>query len=376
MQGIINENKEFILGLWDRIEKKITVTSDRIKDGMPYTTREGIYDNWEDNKPWWTNTFWCGILWLMYKETKEEKYKKFAESIEEKMDSVLYGYDAIHHDVGFMWLLSSVMNYEITGNEASRKRSMIAASLLSSRANIKGEFIRAWNGDKNGWAIIDCMMNIPLLYWASDQTKDNRFRYIAEMHADKVTKTFVREDDSVHHIVGFDEKNGDVLETPQGGGYEVGSSWARGQSWAVYGFAQSYNSTKEKKYLDVAKRVAHYVLANLAINDFIPLCDFRQPEEVSYLDSSTGAITACGLIEIAKAVPENEKALYIKSAIKILKTLDEKCTAWGKNEEALLVDGSSSTHTGGFERAEVFNGALIYGDYYFMEVVCKLKEMI
>ena len=375
MQSVLKDNKDYIMSVWNKIEKKVNVTSDRIKDGMPYTTKNGVYDDWQDNAGWWTNTFWTGILWLMHKETGADKYKEYAKSIEKKMDKVLYGYDELHHDVGFMWLLSSVLSYEITGDEDSRKRAMIAASVLSSRANIKGEYIRAWNGDKNGWAIIDCMMNIPLLYWASEQSKDDRFKHIAIMHADKTMNTFIRQDGSLNHIVGFDPSTGEVVETPRGQGYASGSSWSRGQSWAVYGFAQSYHWTKKQEYLDAAKRVAHYTISNLALNDYVPLCDYRQPEESNLLDSSAGAITACGLIEIAKAVPEAEKDLYLKAAINILKALDEKCAVWDNSDEAILTNGTSQFHLGTC-RNEVENGALIYGDFYYVEAICKLKELI
>lgn len=377
MKNVLQENKELILGVWDKIEKKVSITSDKIKDGMPYSTRNGEYDDWQDQASWWTNTFWTGILWHMYKETKVEKYKEYAQSIEEKMDEVLYNYDELHHDVGFMWLLSSVMNHEITGNESSRKRAMIAANVLAARGNLAGGFIRAWNGDDNaGWAIIDCMMNIPLLYWASEQSKDQRFTHVGVMHANKTIKEFVREDGSVNHIVIFDEHTGEVLEIPRGQGYETGSSWSRGQSWAVYGFAQSYKWTKKPEYLSTAKKVAHYVIACLAQNEYVPLCDYRQPVESNLLDSSAGAITACGLIEIAKVVPEAEKAFYLKSAINILKSLDEKCAIWDQSDEAILTNGTSAFHLGGYDKASVENGALIYGDFYFVEAICKLKELL
>ena len=377
MMALLQENKKLILEIWDKIEKKVSVTADRIKDGMPYTTKNGVYDDWQEQASWWTNTFWTGILWYMYEETKGEKYKEYAQSIEEKMDKVLYDYDELHHDVGFMWLLSSVMNYEITGNEKSRKRAMIAANVLAGRANLEGGFIRAWNGDnKAGWAIIDCMMNIPLLYWASEQSKDERFKYVAVMHANKTMKEFIREDGSVNHIVIFDEHTGEVLEIPRGQGYESGSSWSRGQSWAVYGFVQSYNLTKKPEYLNTAKKVAHYAIACLIQNDYVPLCDYRQPAESNLLDSSAGAITACGLIELAKVVPKAEKALYLKSAINILKALDEKCSIWDGSDEAILTNATSAFHTTSDDKASVKNGALIYGDFYFIEAICKLKELL
>lgn len=376
MEAILKEHEDFIAATWEKIVGKISVTANRIQDGMPYTTRDGKYDDCQEtDASWWTNSFWSGILWHMYKDTGIETFKQYATSIEAKLDQVLLDYDGLHHDVGFMWLLTSVMNHGLTGDEQARKRAMLAASILSARGNIAGGYIRAWNGNNAGWAIIDCMMNIPLLFWASQQSGDNRFKHLAMMHADKTLRAFIRADGSVNHIVVFDELTGEPLETPAGQGIKSGSSWSRGQSWAVYGFAQAYHWTGKQDYLDAAKRVAHYTLANLALNGYIPLCDYRQPGDSTQLDSSAGAITACGLIEIAKAVPEDEQALYLESALRILKALEEKCAVWDQSDECLLKDGTSQ-----YKQSpgvyEVKNGALIYGDYYYVEAIAKLRELL
>ncbi|TFE28625.1 glycoside hydrolase family 88 protein [Cohnella luojiensis] len=376
MRDLLLENKAFILDTWDRIAGKVAITSERIKDGMPYTTRNGVYDDWQDSDSWWTNSFWTGILWHMYRETKVETYKEYAQSIEKKLDEVLYGYDRLDHDAGFMWLLTSVMNYELTGDAKARQRAMLAASVLSARGNIAGEYIRAWNGDKQGWAIIDCMMNIPLLFWASEQSKDARFKHVGIMHADKTIREFVRGDGSVNHIVIFDETNGEALEAPGGQGYESGSSWSRGQSWAIYGFAQTYHWTKKPEYLHTAKKIAHYVLSCLPFSGYVPLCDYRQPADSALLDSSAGAIAACGLIEIAKAAPDAEQALYLRSAFLILKALEERCAVWDDSDECILTNGTTAFHPSDYKRAVVENGALIYGDYYFVEAICKLKALL
>lgn len=381
MNTILKQHQPFIEDVWGKIENKLNITSERIKDTMPYTTKAGIYNNAETiDISWWTNSFWSGILWLMYQETKQESYRTYAESIEKKMDACLFDFDGLHHDVGFMWLATSVMNYTHTGNEQSRKRAMLAASTLASRANIRGNYIRAWNSwadgeDNRGRAIIDCMMNVPLLYWASEQTGDDRFSYIGMMHADKTIEAFVRPDGSVNHIVDFNSHTGEFVNNPAGQGFASGSSWSRGQAWAVNGFAQSYHWTKEERYLDTAKKIAHYVLSNLSLTDYLVPCDYRQPKESHLLDSSAGAITACGLIDIAKAVSENEQALYLEGAINILKALDKSCAIYDNSDEALLTNGTSQYHLNqGIW--EVENGALIYGDYYYIEAICKLKGLL
>lgn len=368
MKEILTENKEWVEDVWKRCKDKLFKTTERIGDTIPYTTVNGKYDDkTESDIAWWTNSFYAGILWLLYKDTKDERFKNLAEKVEDKLDGALYNFDELHHDVGFIWLLSSVENFKLTGNKKSYNRAMLAASVLAARYNVEGGYIRAWNDDLNGWAIIDCMMNIPLLYWATEMKNDKRFEYIARHHADKTMNTFIRPDGSVNHIVSFNPENGEVIETIGGQGYEVGSAWSRGQSWAIYGFAQSYNATGNAEYLNAAKRVANYFISAVC-DDYVPRCDFRQPAQPELKDSSAGAIAACGMIELSKAVGEHEKALYLNGAINILKALDEKCGAWNEDDEAILKFGTSAYHD-----KPGHHMSLIYGDYYFMEAIDKLR---
>ena len=243
--------------------------SEKNKDIIPYTTDEnGNYDdrsaedkqwNHDDGLNWWTNGFWGGIMWLLYQDTQEEKYALIARVSEQKMEKCFESYFGLHHDVGFMFLPTAVADYRLTGHEDSKRIAMHAANLLAGRINPEGKFIRAWNqvpgSDTRGWAIIDCMFNICLLYWASEESADPRFRQIAMMHADTVMENFIRPDGSVCHIVEFDPETGVMVKSHGGQGYAEGSSWTRGQAWAIYGFALSYRHTKQEKYLDTARKV-------------------------------------------------------------------------------------------------------------------------
>ena len=198
-----------------KVREKMAWVSEKNKDIIPYTTDEnGNYDdrsaedkqwNHDDGLNWWTNGFWGGIMWLLYQDTKDEKYAQIARVSEQKMEKCFESYFGLHHDVGFMFLPTAVADYRLTGNEDSRRIAMHAASLLAGRFNPVGRFIRAWNqvpgSDTRGWAIIDCMFNICLLYWASEESGDPRFRQIAMMHADTVMENFIRPDGSVCHIV-------------------------------------------------------------------------------------------------------------------------------------------------------------------------------
>ncbi|WP_018750535.1 glycoside hydrolase family 88 protein [Paenibacillus sanguinis] len=362
-----------------RLTAKMEQVSERSRDKIPYTTVNGVHDDRAKVNPsgdvadgicWWTNGFWGGMLWLMYHATGHEKYKEFAEVSEAKLDQCFKAYYGLHHDVGFMWLPTSVANYKVTGNTESRKRALHAANLLAGRFNVAGSFIRAWNDlagkDTRGWAIIDCMLNIPLLYWATEETGDPRYRQIAMKHADTSMTAFVRPDGSVHHVVEFDPFNGGVIRAHGGQGFGEGSSWTRGQAWALYGFMMSYLHTEKNDYLQTAKRVAHYFMANIPDDGVIPV-DFRQPEEPALADDTAAAIAACGLIEIAKAVGGYESRSYISAALKLLGMLDQSRIDWSPETDHFLLYGTEAYHSSNHHHA------IIYGDYYFMEAIFKLK---
>lgn len=375
---LLEQDQVWLNEVCKKIETKMAVISQKSAHKIPYSTVNGIHDDrasisgsLDDGISWWTNGFWAGMLWLMYHETKNESYKEIANISENRLDTAFEFYEGLHHDVGFMWLLSSVANYRLTGNLTSRKRGLHAANLLAGRYNPAGEFIRAWNdfdpnSNTKGWAIIDCMLNIPLLYWASDEIGDPRFKQIAIKHADTAMNAFVRPDGSVNHIVEFNYEEGGIVKSYGGQGYSEGSSWSRGQTWGIYGFVLSYIHTGKPEYLDTAKRIAHYFIANIC-DDYIPNVDFRAPKEPALKDATAGAIAACGLIEISRHVPEYEKDLYLNAAIKILKALDKKCCNWTLEEDSILQMCSASYHE------ETHHYPIIYGDYYFMEAIYKLK---
>lgn len=357
---------------WDKINKKMSEECRRIGSSIPYSPVNGTYteDMGKKEITWWTNGFWPGMLWLMYHAAGDEEYRKAAEQVEDRLDEALLGLTELHHDVGFMWLHSAVANYRLTGQERSRARGLQAANILAGRFNINGRFIRAWNENpRTGWMIIDCLMNIPLLYWASLQREDPRFKQMAMAHADTALRVLMREDGSCYHIAALNPGTGELEGYPNCcQGYEPEGSWSRGQAWAIYGFALSYSHTREARYLDAAKKCAHYFLVNAAETGYVPLCDFRAPKEPIIYDTSAGTIAACGLLEIAEAVPECERHLYLNGAVKILKAITQKHCNWNPKEDAIVYDGCVSYH-GINERAL----PLIYGDYFLIEAITRLK---
>ncbi|WP_124068417.1 glycoside hydrolase family 88 protein [Clostridium sp. E02] len=356
----------------EKIKIKMVSVAERNQDKIPYTAKNGIFNDYTDEKIyWWTNGFWAGIMWQMYHLSGEERFKEIAVRTEEKMDKNFLMPEKLDHDNGFKWLPSAVANYRITGSQESKSRGLLAAELLAGRYNPAGHFLRAWNewgGEKHlGWAIIDCMMNLPLLYWAWEETKDPRFRHIAVNHADMAQTYFVRPDGSVNHIVEFNPETGEMIKSRGGQGYEDGSSWTRGQSWGIYGFVLSYVHTQNESYLNTAKIIANYFIANIPESNLIPV-DFMQPETCSWEDSTAAACAASGMIELSRYVKEAEKHVYLDAAIRLLKALYEKRCSFSPDIDNLLENCSAAYHD------TRHNFPMIYADYYFIEAILKLAD--
>ena len=348
-----------------RLKEKMPMALEKTKglDFIPYTVKDNAWAPGPfDGICWWTNGFWPAEMWAMYRMTGEQAYRLEAERAENMLDAAFEDFNHLHHDVGFMWLISSGVSFRMTGNSKSRKRTLLAANLLAGRFNPAG-FIRAWNGDCVGWAIIDCMMNPNLLYWASDFTGDPRFRKIAMAHADTAAKYFIRENGSSNHIVVFDPETLAVKEIPAGQGYASGSSWSRGQAWALYGFTLSFLHTGKQEYLDTAQKTAAYFISQIQ-EDWIPKCDFCQPENDPLKDACAGAVAACGLLELAKLT---ESRTYFDAGVNILKALDAQCADWSREYPAVLTNCTGSYH------GNDHNIAMTYADFFFMEAILKLR---
>lgn len=364
------EEQKWLQEVSEKIKKKMLPVVKRNVDKIPYSTVDGVYNDFSgDRVGWWTNGFWGGILWQMHHATGEEIYRKEAEHLEEKLDAVLMNWISMDHDSGFKWLPTAVINYRLHGDAKSKNRGILAADNLAGRFNPIGRYIKAWNdsgdGSKAGWAIIDCMMNLPLLYWAYEVTSDPKYMHIATMHADTAMSHLIREDGSVKHIIEFNPMTGEYLKSHGGQGYGHGSSWTRGQTWAIYGFTLSYIHTGKEAYLNTAKKVADYFIANIPDDGLIPI-DFRQPAEPHYEDSTAATIAACGMIEIAKHSEEEEGRRYREAAVRMLKALDEKRCNWSEEVDHILEECAEGYHI------PQKNMSIIYGDYYFIEAIWKL----
>jgi unsaturated chondroitin disaccharide hydrolase len=368
-----NMEQAYISHVMEKLEHKIDRMIEQIGTKSPHVAKEdGVYDDMPID--WWTSGFWPGLLWIAHAVSGKEHYKEAAWGWDARMEQGLVTPSRLHHDVGFQFLPTAVIKHTLTGDADGLRRGLQAANFLAGRFNPAGNFIRAWNDHTNGrsttgWAIIDCMMNLSLLFWASQVSGDPRFKHVAVRHADTAMRTFVRQDGSVNHIVSFDPETGEFIESLGGQGYGPHSAWSRGAAWALYGFAHTYKYTSDVRFLDTAKRVAHFFIASLP-EDHVPHWDFRAGKlDEEPRDSSAGAIAASGLIELAKHVPEAEASFYMDKAHKILKSLTENYATWEQPEhQAILTHGTG--HKPANQNVDV---SLIYGDYYYVEAFAKLS---
>ncbi|WP_303193772.1 glycoside hydrolase family 88 protein [Ruthenibacterium lactatiformans] len=380
--ALTSEQARWAAETLDKLRGKMAWVSDKNREKIPYTTLpDGSYDNklnpthgWshDDGPNWWTNGFWSGLMWLLYQDTGEPGYlhkARFAESHLEHCMETFYG---LHHDVGFMFRLTSAVDFDLTENRRAYHTAMHAASLLMGRFNPAGNFLRAWNDlpghDTRGWVIIDSMFNLSLLYWAWEHSSDPRYKNVAVAHADTVRRAFVREDGSVCHVVEFDPETGRRLCSHAGQGYGHGSSWTRGQAWALYGFVISYLHTNKAEYLETARKVADYCLRCMPENGIIPV-DFRQPPQPAWEDSCAACILASGLIELSRQLPEETGAVYLRSALHLLQSLCPSRTDWTRQCDAIVQNCSASYH----DIRHHF--PMSYADFFFAEALYKLNGM-
>ena len=351
--------------LLKKISDKTSENAKNIGAQFVYNDRNGKFEV-HPYPYFWTGGYYPGLLWVTYRASGDEILKKTAIELEEKLDKWIIDFKMPEHDVGFVWLLSAGAHNRLEKNPESRKRLLQMANYLAGRFNINSRTIRAWDGadgDKfvQTLAIIDCMMNIPLLFTASNTIGDPRYAHIAKAHADTVLKHFIDEDGAVRHICRFDTETGKFIEAFGGQGYSKTSSWSRGASWAIYGFAMAYRYTGDRKYLEASEKVAKFFINEIK-DDYVPAWDFRAPNR-EVKDASAGAIAASGLLEI---YAHTKDSYYKSEAEKIVNALYEKC--WhADTHESLL--GRCTAFLPAGDNIEV---GLIYGDYYFAEAVYKL----
>ena len=316
----------------------------------------------------WTSGFFPGALWLMHQATGDPMWRDWAEVWTVGLEGVRS--EQSGHDIGFLVDRSFGLGFDITGNEAYRDVIVRAAEDLAGRYNPTVGAIRSW--DWGRWTypvIIDNMMNLELLFHAARIGGSDRLREIAVSHARRTAKDHIRGDGSFYHLVDYSPLIGTVHRKGTNQGADDESAWARGQAWAIYGFAVAHRETGDAQFLLTAQRAADYYIENLP-EDGVPYWDF-QARDIPHAkrDSSAAAAAASGLLLLADYVTDADAARYRASAVHTLETLSSPAyLALGSVQGGILRHGVG--HMPGAREIDV---SLIYGDYYFIEALTRLR---
>ena len=340
-------------------------------------SENGFYKPIENN--YWTTGFWTGEIWLAWEYTADPRLKAAGEvQIDSFLQRIEKKINVDHHDMGFLYSPSCVAGYKLIGSRKGRTAAIAAANQLMSRFRPVGGFLQAWGGMDSladYRLIIDCLLNVPLLYWAAGETGDDRYRQVAQTHVHTALANVVRSDGSTWHTFYFDSRTGHPDHGATCQGYQDGSAWARGQAWAIYGTALAYRYTREPSYRHVFDFVTSYYLQHLP-KDMVPFWDLmftdgdNQPR-----DSSSASIAACGLLEMARCVEDASiQQQYIKLARQMIRVLyDMYAVRNAYFSNGLVLHGTYSNrspyntcdHCGVDE-------CNIWGDYFYLEALTRL----
>lgn len=370
--------QEAIASALETIDRNLVTFAETYPDDA---TEHGVYPARRARKDYpagshtgWTTGFWAGMLWLAYELTGSEKYRAAGEiQVERFSDRLQRSIDVNHHDLGFLYSLSCVAASRLTGSSLAHQTALEAANRLMYRYLPGPGVLQAWgtldDPEQRGRTIVDSLMNVPLLYWATAETGRQRFADAGKRHAEQLMHHFVRPDGSTYHTYYFDVDTGAPRFGRTAQGHADESTWSRGQAWALYGFGLSCRYTHDDRFLGVGERVADVFLAHTPA-DGVVYWDFSFGDGSGEpRDSSASAIAACGLLELAQSDPD-VASRYRKAATDILQALWATCaTRNSKESNALLLHGTQNRNTG----AGVDEGNL-WGDYFYLEALTRLSR--
>lgn len=331
----------------------------------------------------WTTGFCTGTYWLAYELTGDESFRRSAEiQVNSFYDRIKKKIDVEHHDMGFLYTPSCVAAYQLTGNERAKEAAILAADQLISRFQEKGEFIQAWGelgAEDNYRLIIDCLLNLPLLYWASEVTGKETYRDIAIRHTRTSIRNLVRPDYSTYHTYFFCPETGEPVRGVTAQGYRDDSAWARGQAWGIYGTALAYRYTGDELCRELFRKVTDFYLEHLP-EDMVPYWDLSFWQGSSEpRDSSAAVAAACGIMEMCEngGLKGEEKSYYGNKAEEMLESLiDNYAVLSDKDANGLLLHGV-------YAKSSPFNSVAdrgvdecnLWGDYFYLEALTrKIKQ--
>jgi len=347
----------------------------RFGDAFPRpSSTHGVYAAMDNTE--WTNGFWTGMLWLAYELTGAARYRDAAlrhvHSFHTRQRDRI---NVNHHDLGFLYSLSCVAGWQLTGEPLAAEAAVGAARLLLQRYLPGAGIIQAWgelsDPAQRGRMIIDCNLNLPLLYWAGDHTGDPAFRMAADRHIEAAARHIVRPDGSTFHTFFFDPASGAPLHGKTHQGHADDSCWARGQAWGISGFPLVYRHNGDARLIKLAQVLANYFLNRLP-EDGICYWDLDFTSGPEPRDSSGAAIAACGLLELAQHLPLADplRAEYERAAAGMVRTLAQDYADTGTTPGAGLLKHGVYHKPNGVGVDE----ACIWGDYFYLEALVRLTR--
>lgn len=324
----------------------------------------------------WTTSFWTGQLWLAWEMSGDDVFRQMAEKHVRSFGLRIAGrHDTNTHDLGFLYTLSCVPAWRLTSNREARGFSLLAADALLERFHAKAHIIQAWGDltdpEQAGRMIIDCNMNLPLLYWATEQTGDPRYAQAAKAHVMQAAKYLIRPDASTFHTYYMDVVTGEARYGNTQQGYADDSCWSRGQAWGIYGFLLSYLYTGDKNMVALSKRLANYFLNRLP-EDAVCHWDLALVGSDALRDSSSAAIAVCGLLELVKQLPltDPDRETYQHWAVKIFVSLTENYLT-GLSEPGNGLLKHSVYHLASDKGVDECSS---WGDYFYVEALMRLSQ--
>lgn len=364
------------------IEAAILLALKQIRLNMDYfgtdfprpATKDNCYPIMDNTE--WTNGFWTGCLWLAYEYTGNDTIKSLAQANDLSfLERVTKDIELDHHDLGFLYSPSCMAEWKLLKTPEARQAALKAADKLIERYQEKGGFIQAWGqlGKAEDYRlIIDCLLNIQLLFFASQETGDDRYRQMAINHFYASANNVIRDDASAYHTFHFDPETGDPIKGVTRQGYSDDSAWARGQAWGIYGIPLTYRFLKDPQLIALFKGMTHYFLNRLP-KDQVSYWDLIfEDSSGQSKDSSATAIAVCGIHEMLKHLPENDpdKKAYQAAMHCMLRSLiDSYANKDIKPGAPLLRHGVYSWHSGkGVDEGN------IWGDYYYLEALLRFYK--
>lgn len=355
--------------LWGWVRAKVDRTAELLAaDQYPHIADDARWICTEAD--FWTEGFWPGTLWLLASRFPAGGYEALAERWTEALHRRVS--DRTTHDLGFLCYPSFVFGYRHTGRQAYRQAALEAAETLLGRMREPGGYMQPWGRQDDpeyaGWAIVDTLMNLPLLWWASRETGEARYAVAAARVAETIRRDHLRPDGSTVHVCIYDPASGRLLGRATHQGRAPESCWSRGQAWAVYGFALAGRETGQERFLEAGRSAARFFLGHLP-GDGVPRWDFIVGPADEPTDTSAAAICASGLLELAVQDEEAAAAAWREGGGRLLGTL----LAGFRAEEGapcLLAGGTSSQpHDVGVNRG------LIYGDFYLLKTLLRWEQL-